>query len=84
MDYSLLTQVNDDSTCKNDTISSGKYSLCGLFNNTLAGQTYLGKYGNVKGADASNPYSANVTSLSIDNYLFFSFADGSIVAFNPN
>ena len=84
LDYSLLTQVNDDSTCKSDTLAGGQYNFCGLFNNTLAGQTYLGKYGNVKGANASSPYSANVTSFSIENFLFFSFADGAIVAFNPN
>ena len=84
LDYSLLTQINDDATCKSDTLAAGKYSLCGLFNNTLAGHTYIGKYGNVKGANASTPYSANVTSFSIENFLFFSFADGAIVAFNPN
>lgn len=84
LDYSLLTQINDDATCKSDTLAGGQYNFCGLFNNTLAGHTYLGKYGNVKGANASSPYSANVTSFSIENFLFFSFADGAIVAFNPN
>ena len=84
LDYSLLTQINDDATCKSDTLAGGQYNFCGLFNNTLAGQTYLGKYGNVKGANALSPYSANVTSFSIENFLFFSFADGAIVAFNPN
>ena len=84
LDYSLLTQINDDATCKSNTLAGGQYNFCGLFNNTLAGHTYLGKYGNVKGANLFSPYSANVTSFSIENFLFFSFADGAIVAFNPN
>ena len=84
LDYSLLTQINDDATCKSNTLAGGQYNFCGLFNNTLAGQTYLGKYGNVKGANLFSPYSANVTSFSVENFLFFSFADGAIVAFNPN
>ena len=84
LDYSLLTQINDDATCKSDTLAGGQCTFCGLFNNTLAGHTYIGKYGNVKGANALSPYSADVTSFSVENFLFFSFADGAIVAFNPN
>ena len=84
MDYSTLTTISEDASCKSDTLSGGKYSLCGLFNNTLSAQTYLGKYGNVKGANASTPYQATVTSFSINDFLFFSFADGALVAFNPN
>ena len=84
LDYSLLTQINDDATCKSNTLAGGQYNFCGLFNNTLAGQTYLGKYGNVKGANLFSPYSADMKSFSVENFLFFSFADGAIVAFNPN
>ena len=84
LDYSLLTQINDDATCKSDTLAGGQYNFCGLFNNTLAGQTYLGKYGNVKGANLFSPYNADMKSFSVENFLFFSFADGAIVAFNPN
>jgi len=84
MDYFLLTKTSDDSTCKNETLSGNAYSLCGLFNDTLVAQTYLGKYGTVKAADNTSVYSATVTSLNIDNFLFFAFADGAIVAFNPN
>ena len=84
LDYSLLTQVNDDATCKSNTLAGGQYNFCGLFNNTLAGQTYLGKYGNVKGANLFSPYNADMKSFSVENFLFFSFADGAIVAFNPN
>ncbi len=84
LDYSLLTQINDDATCKSNTLAGGQYNFCGLFNNTLAGHTYLGKYGNVKGANLFSPYSADMKSFSVENFLFFSFADGAIVAFNPN
>ncbi len=84
LDYSLLTQVNDDATCKSDTLAGGQYTFCGLFNNTLAGHTYIGKYGNVKGANLFSPYSADMKSFSVENFLFFSFADGAIVAFNPS
>ncbi len=84
IDYSNLSLASQDSTCASDTVSGGKLSLCGLFNNTLAGQTYLGKYGNVKAANNTTPYKAEVSSISIDNFLFFSFADGAFVAFNPN
>ena len=84
MDYSLLTRVNDDTTCKTDTLADGNYSICGLFNNTLAAQTYLGRYGNVKAANGTGVYSANVSSFSVNDFLFFSFADGAFVAFNPN
>ena len=83
MDYSLLTMVNDDTTCKTDTLADGNYSICGLFNNTLAAQTYLGRYGNVKAANGTGVYSANVSSFSVNDFLFFSFADGAFVAFNP-
>jgi len=84
MDYSTLTLVSDDTTCKSDTLSGGKFSLCGLFNNTLAAQTYLGKYGNVKGTNLETPYQVSTSSLNPADYLFFSFADGSFVGFNPN
>ncbi len=84
LDYSLLTQINDDATCKSNTLAGGQYNFCGLFNNTLAGHTYLGKYGNVKGANLFSPYNADMKSFSVENFLFFSFADGAIVAFNSN
>ena len=84
MDYSTLTAINEDSSCKSDTLSGGKYSLCGLFNNTLSAQTYLGKYGNVKGANLETPYAVTTKTLNPANYLFFSFADGAFVAFDAN
>lgn len=84
MDYSLLTSVSEDSSCASDTLANNKYTICGLFNNTLAGQTYVGKYGSVKGANGKTPYVATVKSFSINDFLFFSFSDGAFVAFNPN
>lgn len=84
LDYSLLTKVNDDSTCKSDTLAGGQYSLCGLLNNTLAAHTYAGKYGSVKAANNSTPYQATVISIDISNFLFFSFSDGAFVALNPD
>lgn len=84
IDYSLLTSVSDNSTCANDTLSGGKYSICGLFNNTLAAQTYLGKYGEVIGTNGVPLYTVNVSSFPVDNFLFFSLADGTYVGFNPN
>ena len=84
MDYSLLSSINADSSCANDTLAGGQYTLCGLLNNTLAGHTYVGKYGSVKGANGSTSYTATVKSFSINNFLFFSFSDGAFVAFNPN
>ena len=84
MDYSTLTTISEDASCKSDTLSGGKYSLCGLFNNTLSAQTYLGKYGNVKGANLETPYAVTTKTLNPGNYLFFSFADGAFVAFDAN
>ena len=84
MDYSTLTTISEDASCKSDTLSGGKYTLCGLFNNTLSAQTYLGKYGNVKGANLETPYAVTTKTLNPANYLFFSFADGALVAFDAN
>ena len=84
MDYSTLTVISEDASCKSDTLSGGQYSICGLFNNTLSAQTYLGKYGNVKGANLETPYAVATKTLNPANYLFFSFADGAFVAFDAN
>lgn len=84
MDYSLLTLINNNTTCKSETLSAGNYSLCGLFNNTLASHAYIGQYGSVKGANSFTSYVATVSSFNIDNFLFFTFSDGAFVAFNPD
>ena len=84
MDFSGLTLGNEDSSCATDTLAGGKYNLCGLFNNTLAGHTYQGKYGAVLGANNSTPYVATVSSFPINDFLIFSFSDGAFIGFNPN
>ena len=45
VDYSGLNTASSASTCGSDTVSTGTLTLCGLLNNTLAGQTYYGAYG---------------------------------------
>ena len=72
-------------------------SFCSLLNGTLTGQTMVGKPSNLKransgstSADKSTPYSIKgyTGSLgatpSMDNYVAYQLADGSIVAFPPN
>ena len=84
INYSMLSATSDSSNCENDTIAAGKYNMCGLFNNTMRSHTFSGIYGEVKGVDNVALYSATVTSFPIENFLIFSFNDGSFVAFNPN
>jgi len=82
-DFSLITVASTDGNCGKDTIAGGTYTMCGLFNNTLAGQTYQGAYGSVKGADATNAYSYTAKALTPSaDYLIFALADGSMVGFN--
>ena len=72
-------------------------SFCSLLNGTLTGQTMVGKPSNLKransgstSADKSTPYSIKGypgslgPNPSMDNYVAYQLADGSIVAFNPN
>ena len=72
-------------------------SFCSLLNGTLTGQTMVGKPSNLKransgsaSADKSTPYSIKgyANSLgaapSMDSYVAYQLADGSIVAFKPN
>jgi prepilin-type N-terminal cleavage/methylation domain-containing protein len=69
-----------------------KLTFCALLNGTLTGQTYLGKLGDVttKGTANNGKYTINnkasgaLKDETISNYLAYSLADGSIVAFNPN
>jgi prepilin-type N-terminal cleavage/methylation domain-containing protein len=58
IDYSLLTDDSTAANCGSDTIADNKYTVCGLFNNTLAGQTFYGAYGtdNVKAANGTGKY----------------------------
>ena len=54
MDYSLVEDASSDSSCASDTLAGNNKTMCGLFNNTLAGQTYYGPYGSTK-VKAANP-----------------------------
>lgn len=88
IDYSLVTTASNDSTCGSDTVADNKYTVCGIFNNTLAGQTYYGPYGSdkVKAANGTGKYeikAADRQVLPSKNYLVFSLADGSYVGFDP-
>ena len=91
IDYAGLTAASTDGNCSGDSLANpsaaGEYTMCGLFNSTLAGQTYLGTYGNVPGATgaAGDHYEiAKVSAFDPDGYLIYSLADGSFVGFNPN
>ena len=72
-------------------------SFCSLLNGTLTGQTMVGKPSNLKRANSGDTANNNATPYSIkgyanslgatpsmDNYVAYQLADGSIVAFHPN
>jgi hypothetical protein len=93
-------QYDFDYAGTNDTCSStlataaaenpdSKLTFCALLNGTLTGQTYLGKLSNVKTKSGTayainNASSGALSGETIADYLAYSLADGSIVAFNPN
>lgn len=75
--------------CGAHTVAGGDQSICGIFNNTLAGQTYYGAYGTdaVKAANGSTAYEIvdnGNNTLTPDGMYVYSLADGSYVGFNPN
>ena len=88
IDYSLVTTASNDSTCGSDTVAGGNFTVCGIFNNTLAGQTYYGPYGSTKvkavnGTDKYEFATDGIVSLPNKAYLIYSLADGSYVGFDP-
>ena len=88
IDYSLVTTASTDDHCKTDTVAGGNFTVCGIFNNTLAGQTYYGPYGStkVKAANGTDKYefaTDGIVSLPNKGYLIYSLADGSYVGFDP-
>lgn len=83
MNFASINKVSSDADCAGDTIAGGKNSLCGLFNNTLAGQTYAGAYGNVAGANKTPKYSVIFKSLNPEGFLIYTLADGALIGFNP-
>ncbi len=83
MNFASITQTSQDSNCGSDTLAGGKYSLCGLFNNTLAGQTYAGVYGSVPGANNTTSYQVGFKTINPEGFLIYTMADGSLIGFNP-
>lgn len=86
IDYSLVSNTSNASSCATDTVASGDFTICGIFNNTLAGQTFYGAYGStdVKAANGSDAYTFDyVNQLPNKAYLVYSLADGSYVGFDP-
>ena len=88
IDYSLVTTASTDDHCAKDTVAGGNFTICGIFNNTLAGQTYYGPYGStkVKAANGTTKYefaTDGIVSLPNKAYLVYSLADGSYVGFDP-
>lgn len=86
IDYSLVTTASSATSCGSDTVADGDFTVCGIFNNTLAGQTFYGAYGSndVKAANGSGKYTFASTKVLPDkNYLVYSLADGSYVGFDP-
>ncbi len=97
LDYAGVRTASAHASCATQTVAAGNYTMCGIFNNTLAGKTYMGVYGQLPAADGSTPttnaqtgateggYSIATTMLpSPTGYLVFALADGSYVGFNPN
>ena len=86
MDYGTLTSDSAPSTCATDSLSGGQSTMCALLNNTLAGKTYMGVYGEVAGSMILTKYQFTKKTDGFDpaNFLIYSMADGSIVGFNPS
>ena len=74
--------------CASQTVAGGIYTICGILNNTLAGQTYQGAYSEVKGADNTALYSTSVTmkttSIPMTDMFVYALSDGSFVGFDKN
>lgn len=84
-----------DTPCSEDTSLGSKehpesvMSMCAILNGTLTGATYVGKVTNLKKNNGKTevPYSINTRETIPDdyvNYLAYTLADGTIIAFNPN
>ena len=65
-------------------------SFCAIFNSTLQGKTYNGKVGDLQkmsNGKADGTYELKVRDVIKDdykNYLSYSLADGTLIAFDPN
>ena len=67
MDYGSLSSDSDPSTCASDTFASSNSTMCALFNSTLAGKSYLGEYGEVKGSIFTSKYQFTKTTEGFVN-----------------
>ena len=83
-DYSSLNTASD--SCDSESLAKSNLTMCGLFNSTLSGHTFLGMYGTAKGANASSVYQVSTKALPTldENFMIFALADGAIVGFNKN
>jgi len=75
--------------CASESLAKTNLTMCGLFNSTLSGHTFLGMYGTAKGANARSIYTVAKkvlpdSALSTDNTMIFGLADGTIIGFNKN
>ncbi len=89
VDYAGAKTASTAANCGTDTISSGveaQQTICGILNNTLAGQTFYGAYGTtaVKAANGSTAYAFTKKVLPDKAWLVYSLADGSYVGFDPS
>lgn len=92
VDYAALDKTPAEITgtgCGSQHLGKSNISMCGLFNATLAGQTFQGKLSEIKGADAAaGSYKTAVeaghktTGWYGNDFLVFALADGSLVGFS--
>ena len=88
-DYSSLNTTSSSENCAEESLAKSNLTMCGLFNSTLSGHTFLGMYGTAKGANARSIYTVAKNALpdaalSTENTMIFGLADGTIIGFNKN
>ena len=101
VDYAGLSDPSPtDGTCQTQNLGAANLNICGLFNATLAGQTYQGTLGTIKNSSGNVSSTAGsekgyyyelsasdhhkTTGWFGTDYLVFMMADGSLVAFNKD
>ena len=85
-DYASLNTASSPDDCAEESLAKSNLTMCGLFNSTLSGHTFLGVYGVAKGANASSVYQVSTKALPAldENIMIFALADGSMIGFNKN
>ena len=98
VDYAGLSGASPtDGSCKTQNLGNNNLNICGLFNATLAGQTYQGTLSSIKDSSGAVDTTSKGYYNAINNsdnhkttgwygtdYLVFMLADGSMVAFNKD